>query len=76
VADGVAAAAAGDANMLTVRFEFASAPFVLSLRQAEARECCAYRSTNSSRRRGVEQFALRYLSANGDVEPIPAESDR
>jgi hypothetical protein len=56
--------------------ESAHPPFVLSLRQAQARVRCAYRSTNGSRRPGVEQFALRYPSANDDVEPIPAESDR
>jgi len=75
VADG-AAAAAGDANVLTVRFEFASAPIVLSLRQSQAWLRCADRSTNGSRDGKFEESALRYLSANGEVEPIPAESDR
>jgi len=49
--------------------------FALSIRQAQGRVRCAYRGMNGSQRRGFEQFALRYLSANGEVEPIPTESD-
>jgi hypothetical protein len=44
----------------------AHTPFVPSLRQAQARVCFAYRSANGSQGRNLEQFALRYLRANGE----------
>jgi hypothetical protein len=48
--------------------QIAHKPFVLSLRQAQARVRFAYRSTNGPHGRDLEQFALRYLRANGKFD--------
>jgi hypothetical protein len=55
--DGGVAAAVDEAIVFAIPPAITPTPFVLR-----------YRSTDGSQRRKVEQFALRYLRANGKVE--------